>query len=163
MKYTFEKITIGLLRISLGGVFLWSFLDKTFGLGFATEKGKSWLDGASPTFGYLTFGSRGIFHDFFVSLAGNQVVDVLFMLGMLLIGVSLILGVGIRIAAVSGAFLMLLIYFSAFPPENNPFIDEHIVYILLLLLFAATNAQDRLGFGKWWARQTLVKKYPFLR
>ena len=37
------------LRIALGFVFLWTFLDKTFGLGFATPAEKAWVTGASPT------------------------------------------------------------------------------------------------------------------
>lgn len=41
------------IRIALGWVFLWAFLDKTFGLGFATPSAKSWLNGGSPTNGFL--------------------------------------------------------------------------------------------------------------
>ena len=44
----------GLARISLGWVFLWAFLDKTFGLGYATESKDAWIDGGSPTFGFLS-------------------------------------------------------------------------------------------------------------
>jgi thiosulfate dehydrogenase [quinone] large subunit len=42
--------------VDVGTQFLWAFLDKTFGLGFATESGKGWLDGGSHTEGFLTFG-----------------------------------------------------------------------------------------------------------
>src|SRR5689334_12004100 len=41
------------LRLLTGFVFLWAFLDKTFGLGYATASGKGWLDGGSPTKGFL--------------------------------------------------------------------------------------------------------------
>lgn len=47
------------LRISLGWIFLWAFLDKTFGLGAATESDNAWVDGGSPTEGYLSFATRG--------------------------------------------------------------------------------------------------------
>ena len=47
----------GLLRMAVGWIFLWAFLDKLVGLGFATEVGKGWLNGGSPTFGFLNFGS----------------------------------------------------------------------------------------------------------
>ncbi|MBA9050098.1 hypothetical protein BJ996_006829 [Streptomyces phaeogriseichromatogenes] len=36
-------------RILTGFVFLWAFLDKTFGLGYATASGNAWIDGMSPT------------------------------------------------------------------------------------------------------------------
>jgi len=48
-----------LLRFSLGWIFLWAFVDKLFGLGFATESGKGWIDGGSPIFGFLNFAARG--------------------------------------------------------------------------------------------------------
>ena len=46
-------------RFSLGWIFLWAFVDKLFGLGFATESGKGWIDGGSPIFGFLNFAARG--------------------------------------------------------------------------------------------------------
>ena len=39
---------LGLLRILMGWLFLWTFLDKTFGLGFATTAEKAWIAGGSP-------------------------------------------------------------------------------------------------------------------
>ena len=44
---------VALTRILLGFVFLWAFLDKTFGLGYATEPAKAWINGGSPTTGFL--------------------------------------------------------------------------------------------------------------
>lgn len=32
---------------------LWAFLDKTFGLGYATPAANAWVDGGSPTKGFL--------------------------------------------------------------------------------------------------------------
>ncbi|MEU1390068.1 hypothetical protein ABZ444_29030, partial [Nonomuraea sp. NPDC005730] len=40
-------------RIAIGWIFLWAFLDKTFGWGFATPAGKAWVAGGSPTTGFL--------------------------------------------------------------------------------------------------------------
>jgi len=42
---------VAAMRILLGIIFLWAFVDKLFGLGFATSSAKSWLGGASPTSG----------------------------------------------------------------------------------------------------------------
>src|SRR3989344_8534176 len=98
------------LRITLGLILLWAFLDKLWGLGFATAADKSWLLGTSPTAGFLQFAAKGPFAPLYQAMAGSLVVDLLFMLGLLLIGLSLIFGIGIRIAGYSGALLMFLMW-----------------------------------------------------
>ena len=50
------------------------------------------------------------------------------MLGLLGIGVALILGIGMRVAAVAGALLLVLMWTAVLPPENNPFMDDHLIY-----------------------------------
>jgi thiosulfate dehydrogenase (quinone) large subunit len=164
---------IGLLRIGLGITFLWAFVDKVWGLGFATCRNpetnlvevaceKAWINGGSPTSGFLKFGTQGPFADFFQSLAGNAVVDWLFMAGLFCIGLALILGIGVKVAVVSGITLLMMMWLAALPPENNPFIDDHIIYsgVLLAILFANDNQQ--FGLGKWWRKQDLVKNMPVL-
>ncbi len=47
-------------RLCLGWTFLWPFLDKTFGLGHETPWSKAWLNGGSPTNGFLA-GATGPF------------------------------------------------------------------------------------------------------
>ncbi|MEK9173408.1 MAG: hypothetical protein AAB594_02460 [Patescibacteria group bacterium] len=157
-----SKTILGLLRIGMGWIFLWAFVDKLLGLGFATAPEKSWLAGGSPTTGFLKFAAKGPFVEIFHAMAGNPIVDWLFMLGLLLIGLALLLGIGVRIAGYSGALLMLFMYLASIQPENNPLLDDHIIYGLLLLLFAATGAGKCLGFGNAWARTSLVQKNPIL-
>ena len=41
------------IRLALGWVFLWAFLDKLFGLGHATPAKRAWINGGSPTKGFL--------------------------------------------------------------------------------------------------------------
>lgn len=151
------------LRIALGWVFLWAFLDKTFGLGFATEREAAWLEGGSPTEGFLAFGTKGPFADFYQGMAGAAFADWLFMLGLLGIGIALILGIGMRIAAVTGALLLVLMWTAALWPENNPFMDDHLVYAGLLIGLALTRAEDTLGLGKTWGDLPIVKKHPWLK
>lgn len=154
----------GLLRIALGFVFFWAFIDKLFGLGFATAAGKSWLSGGSPTTGFLKMGTQGPFASFFQSLAGSAVVDWLFMMGLLLLGVSLILGIGVKIASYGGSLLLFLMWLALIPPQNNPFVDEHIIYILALLGLGSIPAADReFSLAKWWLKTKLVKKNPILQ
>lgn len=148
----------------MGWLFLWPFLDKVFGLGFSTEAGKAWVDGVSPTFGYLNFATHGPLASVFQAMAGNPLVDWLFMLGLLLIGLSLMLGIGVRVAGYSGTIMVTLMFLAAsLPPEHNPVIDEHIVYALVLVLFTRMPVGEYLGFGKWWSTLPLVKRYPSLR
>jgi thiosulfate dehydrogenase [quinone] large subunit len=149
-------------RIALGWVFLWAFLDKTFGLGYATPADRAWIDGGSPTSGFLG-GVEGPFADFFQGMAGNAFVDWLFMLALLGIGLALILGIGMRIAAASAVVLLVLMWMAVLPIENNPFLDDHLVYALVSVGLAASNAGDTWGLGKAWAGTDLVNRYPVLR
>lgn len=152
-----------LLRLVMSFILLWAFFDKLLGLGFATPSDKSWIKGLSPTFGFLKFGLKGFFAPFFQNLAGNMLVDILFMMGLLFIGLALFLGIGIRIAGITGALLMFLMWLSLFPPQNNPLIDEHIVYMIIFIGFASLEHNSQFGLSNWWKNTTVVKKYPFLR
>ena len=124
------------LRYAMSFIFLWAFVDKTFGLGYATVRGKAWINDVSPTTGFLLHGTGGPFAEFFQSLANHAVVDWLFMLALLGIGLGLLLRRYVKWAAVVGMVLMLLMYLATFPPENNPIIDDHIIYILVLAILA---------------------------
>ncbi len=121
-----------LARIALGFEFLWAFADKLFGFGFATKAADAWIRGGSPTTGFLKFASHGPLAGLYQWLAGQAWVDWLFMLGLLGIGLALIFGFYVRFAAWSGVVLVLLMWSVRLPPENNPIIDEHIIYALFL-------------------------------
>ncbi|PIN73267.1 hypothetical protein COV20_03485 [Candidatus Woesearchaeota archaeon CG10_big_fil_rev_8_21_14_0_10_45_16] len=84
------------------------------------------------------------------------------MLGLLLIGLSLILGIGVRIACYSGMTLLILMYLATLLPENNPIVDEHIVFSIILFGLSSLKAGQWLGFGKRWSKTKLVKKYRIL-
>jgi thiosulfate dehydrogenase [quinone] large subunit len=103
-------IAVAALRISVGFVFLWAFLDKTFGLGYATPAAKSWINGGSPTKGFLSGVEVGPFQSFFNNIAGTWWANTLFMLGLLAIGLALILGVGLKFAAVATSVMMVMMW-----------------------------------------------------
>lgn len=154
----------GLLRLSLGFIMLWAFVDKLFGLGFATTHDKAWLAGNSPTFSFLKFGTKGPFAIWFQMIAGSPIVDWLFMMGLMLIGLALLFGIGVRLAGYGGALMMLLMYLaSATPPLNNPLIDEHIIYAIIFLAFTAVDPGLTFGFGRCWSEIPMVKKFPILK
>ena len=150
------------LRLSLGWVFLWAFMDKLWGLGHETPAAKAWIDGGNPTKGFLS-GSEGPFASFYHNIAGAGLTNWLFMLALLGIGVALILGIGMRIAAVAGVVLLIMMWSAVLPPENNVFMDDHIIYAGLVVVLALTAAGDTWGFGKLWAKLPFVKSLPWLK
>lgn len=162
VTYSHAWSVLAVARIMLGFVFLWAFLDKTMGLGSATQHGKAWLDGVSPTTGFLKFGvnADGPFVDFFRSLAGNVLVDWLFMLGLLGIGMALILGIGLRVAAVAGTTLLVMMWAAELPLKNNPVVDEHLVYAAVLWVVAL--APRKYSLIETWLQTPTVKKNPWL-
>src|SRR6185369_8665381 len=126
-----------LLRVAVGWTFLWAFLDKAFALGFSTGRvlndagatvkidffgDAAWIHGASPTAGVLGFALKGPFTHFYQTITGYQMtqagptsaawVDWIYMLSMLLIGLALILGVGVRLASIGG-IVWMVIFFTA--------------------------------------------------
>jgi thiosulfate dehydrogenase [quinone] large subunit len=146
------------LRIVLGFTFLWAFLDKLFGLGYSTPSERSWLNGGSPTRGFLANSPAGPFEGIYKDIAGAAWADWLFMIGLAGIGVALLLGIGMRIAAVSGALLYVLMWTAVLPPENNPIVDDHLIGALAVLAVALVHAGDTWGLGRWWKSQPVVQQ-----
>jgi thiosulfate dehydrogenase [quinone] large subunit len=162
------------VRITTGLVFLWAFLDKTFGLGYATASENAWLNGGSPTKGFLGHIDHGPLADMFHSWAGAWWADWLFMLGLAGIGTALLLGIGLRIATVAGTAMMLMMWAAEWPLDRftnageptmstNPVLDYHVLYALVMIWLAVVAAGTTWGLGKAWAKLDLVEKNPWLR
>lgn len=153
---------LALVRIALGWVFLWAFLDKTFGLGFNSPAGQGWIDGSSPTAGFLA--SRdGILGEIYQAMAGQAWADWGFMAGMAGLGIALTFGVGMRATAVGGSILMVTMWGAMLPLESNPFLDVHLFYALTMIALAAASAGDTWGLGRRWSRLRVVRRHPILR
>lgn len=150
-----------LLRFTMGFIILWAFFDKLIGLGFTTLPENAWIAGGSPTFGFLNFASKGIFSGFFNAISASPIIDWLFMAGLLLVGISLILGIFMKISSYSGAFMMFLMWLAVLPPEHHPFLDEHIIYILVLF-GTAKYAGFWIGLRGRLKQFNIVKKFKFL-
>ncbi|WP_264030758.1 DoxX family protein [Cellulosimicrobium sp. SH8] len=156
---------LALARLGGAVVFLWPFADKLLGLGYATPRERAWLAGAAPAQGYLEHGVQGPLAGTFTAMAG-PVTDWLFMLGLLGVGLALLLGIGLRVAAVSGALLFGMLWLSQWPfaaGSNNPVVDQHVLVVLLLVVLATTLAGDTWGLGRRWAALPLVRRAPWLR
>lgn len=156
------SVWLAITRVLLGFTFFWAFVDKLFGFGIATPAERAWINGGSPTTGFLK-NVEGPFADFFNGMSGQVWVDWLFMAGLFAIGLALLLGVALRLAAWSGALLMVLMWAASLPLENNPFVDDHVVYATVLLALGAAASQQRYGLGGWWQDLSVVKKNSWLQ
>jgi thiosulfate dehydrogenase [quinone] large subunit len=161
------------LRLAIGFEFLWAFLDKTFGLGYSTAGAHAWINGGSPTTGFLAGVNVGPFQGIFNGIASAPVVDWLFMLGLLGVGVALILGVALRPAAIAGIAMLLMMYAATWPfatlgggqptGSTNPIVDDHIVSTLGLVVIASLAAWSVGPLSRIWSRLPVVRSHGWLR
>ena len=161
MTTTAAKV-VAVLRIATGLLFLWAFLDKTFGWGYATTSQNAWINGGSPTKGFLSSVDVGPLASMLRSWAGAPWADWLFMLGLLGVGLAVLLGVGLRISAIAGTLMMALMWIAEWPlarfteagkatQSTNPIIDYHLMYAIVLIVLAAVYAGNTWGWGRRWA------------
>ncbi|HEV1998839.1 MAG TPA: hypothetical protein VGR61_12000 [Candidatus Dormibacteraeota bacterium] len=161
------------MRLLVGFYFVWAFVDKTFGLGYHTPGARAWLNGGSPTTGFLSGANVGPFQGVYQALAGHAVVDWLFMLGLLGVGVALILGVALRPAAIAGSTMLLLMYFASWPfatiaggqptGSTNPIVDDHLIDTAAIIVVAALAAWSMGTLSRRWAALGFVKSHAWLR
>ena len=162
------------LRLLLGWSFLWGFLDKMFGLGFATCRADdsasidylcdaAMIQGGSPTYGYLNFATAGShtggLFDWMAPSAPDAInfADVGFMAALLLGGLALMLGIATRTAAIGGAALMTFMFLAGDVwPENNPVNSSHVIEGVAFLGIA-TVGPGRLSLQNW-----ANERIPFL-
>ena len=164
------------LRIGFGVTFLWAFFDKLLALGYATGNNRE--TGAVDRFGPDAWINerqpdprvpevrclRGQLVPRLLHQHRRRRMDQLALHGGLAgIGFALLFGVGIRIAAISGALLYLLMWAASFPLENNPVLDDHLLGAISVIVLAVTLAGDTWGFGKAWANTNIVRRFPVLR
>jgi len=140
----YAEASIFLVRVALGWIFLYSGASKI-------------ISGTWSAAGYLS--SAKTFPAFFAWFARPENIDWVTMLnewGMLLIGISLILGAFVRYSAIFGALLMALYYLPAlnFPYASDHFylVDDHVIYFLTFLILSGIHAGEFLGFDKWLSR-----------
>ena len=161
---------LAVLRVTIGFYFLWAFLDKVFGWSYHTPSANAWIHGGSPTKGFLNGVAVGPFQSQFHAIAGAPWVDWLFMAGLLGIGVAVIAGVAVRISTVSALVMLAGMWLAEWPPAHldntgavtgstNPFVDDHIVDGLVLIVLALTYAGTTWGLGRIWARIPFVARH----
>ncbi|WP_228265832.1 hypothetical protein [Microlunatus elymi] len=165
---------LAVLRLAIGFVFLWAFLDKTFGFGYATTSSQAWINGGSPTKGFLISTQVGPFESLSHSIAGVWWANWFFMLGLLGVGLAVMAGVALRASAVAGTITLVMMWMVEFPLDRtlsggglsgspNPIVDYHVIYALVLIVVAATSAGMTWGLGRWWAQLPYNREHSWAR
>ena len=131
-----HKYLFTFLRIAIGWHFLYEGLAKIF----------------TPAWSSLSYllNSSGPLAGFFINMAGNQflvyIIDYSIIFGLILIGITLFLGISTRVAAFSGAVLLLAFYISNPPFTVTPLgygieghyliVNKNLVELITLLVLA---------------------------
>jgi thiosulfate dehydrogenase [quinone] large subunit len=140
-------------RLAFGFYFIWTGIDK-----LVTDfTAKGWL--LHATQGPL----KGMFVNMGESGVAVSIVDPLVVYGQIIIGLALVLGIFTRFALLMAATQMLLFYLPALWPEHNPFLDDHIFYILIFALLGAVGAGRFLGLDALIEKSKSVRRAPLLR
>lgn len=152
---TFQKISLFLLRVSMGWFIFYAGITKVFNPGWSAA---GYLKGAKTFVG---------FYGWLLQPNILPVINFLNEWGLTLIGISFILGVFVRLGSIFGAALMVLYYFPILNfPYPNPYtflIDDHIIYALAMILLATLHAGRVWGLENWCSRLPICSRYPKLR
>ncbi|MDO8658842.1 MAG: DoxX family protein [Candidatus Levybacteria bacterium] len=142
---TYQKLSLLLLRLSLGWIFLYSGVSKILDLEWTAT---GYLKGAQTLTPLYNLFTRNM-----------DAINFLNSWGQAAIGLALILGIMLRPAAIFGILMMILYYI---PILNFPYVgkgttsflvDQHIIFILVFFLLFTSDA------GKYYGLKTAVKKY----
>lgn len=151
----FQKLSLFLLRVTTGWMMFYAGVTKV-------------LDPTWSAAGYLQ-GAK-TFTGFYRWLASPQILPITNFVNewsLTLLGISLILGIFVRLSSPLGAVLMLLYYLPIldfpYPNPHSYLVDEHIIYIFALLLFASLRAGHTWGLENWCSNLPICSKFPRLR
>lgn len=141
-----EKVIFA-LRIALGWLYFYAGITKIINPSWSAK-------------GYIL--SANTMAGFYESLTQPGILSFVNFLnewGLTLLGISLILGLFVRISSLCGVLLMILYYIPIlnFPyvGEHSYLIDEHIIFSLVLIFFFVIRA------GRTWGLDgKLIEKYP---
>lgn len=151
-----ERALLLFFRLAMGWTFLYAASHQVFVPGWSVA-------------GFLE--STKTFHGLYTQFTGPGIAPVLSFLvgyGHLLIGLSLVLGLMVRISSVFGILLMLL-YWTAhmdFPyisNTNNFLVDEHIVFAGILVLLIVEHAGHVWGLDAWVEKTDFFRQHPNLK
>ena len=137
------------LRILIGWHFLYEGISKLLSPEWSAK--------------FYLLGSKWIFAGLFNWMASSptvlNVVDFLNVWGLILIGLSLLIGLFVRWSSLAGATL-LLFYFLAYPPifgytlgvvaeGNYQWVDKNLIELFILIVFVFLPAEFFFGADRW--------------
>jgi thiosulfate dehydrogenase (quinone) large subunit len=157
LKYgTFDRWIILYFRFAMAWTFLYAASHQVFDPKFSVA-------------GFLSHTKT--FHDVYTAFTAPSIAPILTVLvsyGHLLIGLSLLVGLMVRVSAAFGIALMLL-YWTAhmdFPyieNTNNFLLDYHLVYAGVLVFLIGKRAGHVFGLDGVVERLSFVRQHPSLR
>jgi thiosulfate dehydrogenase [quinone] large subunit len=134
---TAQKISLFVLRVSLGWLFFYAGITKVLN----PEWSAAGYIGSAKSFPEL--------YSWFLQPNILPLVNLANEWGLTLIGAALFIGIFVRWASLAGIILMALYYFAALdfphPSANSYIVDEHIIYIGVFLVLAASKAGRAWG------------------
>jgi thiosulfate dehydrogenase (quinone) large subunit len=150
-----QKTSLFLLRIALGWMFFYAGVTKI-------------LDPNWSAAGYLKGAKTAVW--FYQTLLQPNILPTINFLnewGLTLLGISLLLGVFVRLGSIFGSVLMFLYYLPIlnfpFVGEHALLVDEHLIYIAALAVLGAFKAGRAWGIERWCASLPICARYPKLR
>ena len=147
-----EKIAFFVLRLALGWLYFYAGIIKVVNPDWSAV-------------GYLSEAKS--FPGFYQGLTTPTVLPIINFVnewGLLLLGVSLILGLFVRLSSFLGIILMVLYYLPIldfpYPNPNSFIVDQHIVYILVLALFITAKSGRIWGLDQRIVKSNFFSRFP---
>lgn len=150
-----QKFSLFFLRVAMGWLMFYAGITKI-------------LDPQWSAVGYLK-GAKTFtgFYQWLAFPANLGWINIVNEWGLTLLGISLILGMGVRLSSILGVFLMMLYYFPilTFPHigASSFIVDSHIIFALILVFFAVIKAGRFFGLGGWCVGLPICKRFPILQ
>lgn len=161
--HSLSAVFVVALRLLMGGMMLFAGLGK-----FAFVSGEGFdasgylvhgVDPASPVSGlYAAMGSSAVL---------LEVVNVIIPVTQVLIGLALVVGAFVRLAALGGALQMFAFYLGGWEGQWLALFDSTLIYAFVFLAIGAFAAGRILGLDRYIERievggQSLIERYPKL-
>jgi thiosulfate dehydrogenase (quinone) large subunit len=150
----YQKVSTVLLRVVLGWMFFYAGYSHLIDPKFSAA---GYLAGAKTFVG---------FYHYLASPGMLPIVNFINEWGLTLLGVSLILGLAVRLSAKLGALLMILYWLPLdilHPDAHSLIVDDHIIYAAALLVLSSLSAGRIWGLENWCSNLPICSRYPRLR
>lgn len=152
--------TIVILRILMGWILFQGGIEKVLDPSWSA---KGFLLRAIP--------ENNPFPELWPYLAGNTYINILVAWGLTLTGIGLILGALVKWNSFWASVMMLSFWaaglygglLKGLPLEHGWFVDEHIVYVAVLITLNIFKAGKLFGLDKYLAETPLAKKYKWAK